>query len=55
MNSIPFIYEEKQVNFESKFREQANEKDLDKNTMNILVLKKEEFLCPQCKEKYKYR
>ena len=30
MNSIPFIYEEKQVNFESKFREQANEKDLDK-------------------------
>ena len=53
MNSILFIYEEKQVNFESKFREQVNEKDLDKNTMNILVLKKEEFLCPKCKGKDK--
>ena len=53
MNSLLFLYEEKQVNFELKFREQANEKDLKENAMNILVLKKEEFMCPKCKEKEK--
>ena len=51
MNSLMFLYGEKQVNFHLKFREQANENDLNENKMDILVLKKEEFTCPKDKEK----
>ena len=43
----------KQVNFESKFSEQSKEKDFNENIMNILMLKKEEFLFPKCKRKDK--
>ena len=34
-----------------KFKEQANHEDLKENKMNILVYKKEIFICPKCKQK----
>ena len=37
INSLLFLYGEEQVNFESKFKEQANDHDLKENKMNIFV------------------
>ena len=34
MNSLLFLYGGDQVNFDLKFREQANKQDLNKNKMN---------------------
>ena len=46
INALIFIYERSQVNFELKFKEQANHHDLKDKKMNILVYN---FICPKYK------
>ena len=55
INSLIFLYEGNKVNFELKFKEQANLLDRNKNEMKILVYnnKNDEFICPKCEEKIK--
>ena len=55
INSLIFLYEGNKVNFELKFKEQANLLDRNKNEMKILVYNNEndEFICPKCGEKIK--
>ena len=42
LNSLLFLNEEDQINFDLNFKKQTNQKNLDENKMNILVFKKEE-------------
>ena len=55
MNSLIFLYGVYEINFELKFKEQANSLDINKNEMKILVYnnKNDEFICPKCEEKIK--
>ena len=41
INSLTFIYEEKQINFNLSFNDQINTQDKEKNEMKVLVNKKE--------------
>ena len=50
MNSLVFLYGGNQINFELKFKDQANHLDLKENKMNILVYENELFICPKCKQ-----
>ena len=49
MNSLLFLYLGNQVNFNLKFKEQANHLDLKENKMNILVCENELVICLKCK------
>ena len=53
LNSLLFIYEGNQLNFDLKFKEQANSKDINNNEMKVFVYKKEDdgLICPKCGEK----
>ena len=53
MDSLLFLYEENQLNFELIFQDQANSEDKTNNEMKVLVSKKkgERFICPKCGEK----
>ena len=55
INSLVFLYGGNRINFESKFKEQANSIDRDNKKMSVLVYKNEndEFICPKCGEKIK--
>ena len=48
MNSLIFLYEGNEVNFDLNFREQANFTDRNNHEMKIFVYK---FICPECNEK----
>jgi predicted RNA-binding Zn-ribbon protein involved in translation (DUF1610 family) len=52
INSLIFIYSGNQINFELAFKEQANTLDKERNTMNVIVDKKNEEIlkCPKCGE-----
>ena len=56
MNSLRFEYNEKQINFNLSFEEQANEIDKEKNEMKIFVYNDEDnqYKCPKCGEKLKF-
>ena len=57
INSLIFLYEGKQLNFNLSFNEQANIIDKERNIMKILVYKyedKNEYICPKCGEKIKF-
>ena len=56
MNSLRFSYNEKQLNFNLSFEEQANETDKGKNEMKIFVYKDDDnqYKCPKCGEKIKF-
>ena len=47
INSLQFIYGEKEINFDSKL---ADYQDLIDKKAYILVYKKESFICPNCKK-----
>ena len=53
INSLLFLYGGSRINFELKFKEQANSIDKKNNKMSILVYKIEndDFICPKCGEK----
>ena len=55
INSLIFLYEGNQLNFNLNFDEQANKIDKERNVMKILVYKNEdnECICPKCGEKIK--
>ena len=57
INSLIFLYNGKQLNFNSNFNEQANIIDKERNIMKVLVYKYEdnnEYICPKCGEKIKF-
>ena len=56
MNSLRFEYNEKQINFNLSFEEQANEIDKEKNEMKLFVYNDEDnqYKCPKCGEKLKF-
>ena len=51
INYFMFLFGGNQLNFELKFKEQANYQDLKDNKMNILAYEKEIFNCPECRHK----
>ena len=53
MNSLLFLYGGKQVNFDIKFKEQANPFDIKNSEMKIVAYKNknEIFICPGCGQK----
>ena len=55
INSLIFLYGGTQINFELRFKEQANSIDNNNNRMSILVYKSDndELTCPKCGEKLK--
>ena len=55
LDSLLFLYGGSQINFELKFKEQANLIDRINKEMRVLVYKNEndEFHCPKCGEKIK--
>ena len=55
MNSVFFLYGGNRINFELKFKEQANSIDRGNKKMRVLVYKNEndEFICPKCGEQIK--
>ena len=55
INSLIFLYGGNQINFEIRFKEQANSIDNNNNKMSILVYKNEndELICPKCGERLK--
>jgi len=55
INSLIFLYGGNQINFELRFKEQANSIDNNNNKMSILVYKNEndELICPKCGERLK--
>ena len=55
LNSLLFLYGGNQLNFDLRFKEQANSLDKENNKMRVLVYKNEEdgFICPKCGEKIK--
>ena len=58
INSFIFLYGGNQINFQLKFKDQANIIDKERNEMKILVYKNEEdyqLLCPKCGEKIKIK
>ena len=58
INDIYFIYNGQKVNYNNTFVQQANNEDIIRNKMNILVyknnnnniIKSNEVICPECKE-----
>ena len=50
INSLIFLYNGKQLNFNLNFNEQANTIDKERNIMKVLVYKNEEdeYICPKC-------
>ena len=56
LKSLLFLYGGSQLNFELKFKEQANSCDKVTNEMKVLVYKTitDEFICPKCGEKTKF-
>jgi len=58
INSFIFLYGGNQINFQLKFKDQANIIDKERNEMKILVYKNEEdyqLLCPKYGEKIKIK
>jgi len=56
INSLIFLYNGKQLNFNLNFNEQANTIDKERNIMKVLILRNEdnnEYICPKCGEKIK--
>ena len=53
LNSLLFLYEGKQLNFDLKFNDQANSLDKNISQMRVLVYKNNELICPKCDEKIK--
>ena len=55
MNSVFFLYGGNRINFELKFKEQANSIDRGNKKMRVLVYKNEndEFICTKCGEQIK--
>ena len=55
INSFIFLYNGNILNFQLKFKDQANLTDKKRNEMKVLVYKKEdgEYICPKCGEKIK--
>ena len=55
INSFIFLYNGNILNFQLKFKDQANLTDKKRNEMKVLVYKKEdgEYMCPKCGEKIK--
>ena len=55
INSLIFLYGGTQINFQNKFKEQANMIDKERNIMKVLVYKNEngQMICPKCGEKIK--
>ena len=53
LNSLLFLYEGKQLNFDLKLKDQANSLDRNTNQMRVLVYKNNELICPKCDEKIK--
>ena len=53
INTLIFMYNGNQINYELSFEEQANSMDKNNRRMNILVYNNEtdEFICPKCGEK----
>ena len=52
VNSLIFLYNGQQLNFELKFKEQANTLDKENKEMKVLVYKSENDLrCPKCGER----
>ena len=54
LNSLLFLYEGKQLNFDLKFKDQANSLDKNISQMRVLVYKNDELICPKCDEKIKF-
>ena len=55
INSLIFLYGGNQINFQLKFKDQANIIDKERNEMKVLVYKNEDYqlICPKCGEKIK--
>ena len=53
VNSLVFLYEGSNLNFQLSFKDQANIIDKERNEMKVLVYKNEsdELICPKCGEK----
>ena len=55
INSLIFLYGGNQLDFQKKFKEQANMIDKERSVMQVLVYKNEngQMICPKCGEKIK--
>ena len=53
VNSLVFLYEGSNLNFQLSFKDQANIIDKERNEMKVFVYKNEsdELTCPKCSEK----
>ena len=56
INQLLFLYNGNKINLNSKFKEQINKIDNERNKMNILVYQKEleGLKCPKCGEIMNY-